>query len=85
MVNLSIGLCYLQGRRNVAGRAVAPPRWPPRSRIQADTGCRSVSLDLAGTPQWDTAGPVASLRDSSDPVASESVRMCYAANMQQVS
>lgn len=52
---------------SAVGRAVAPPLLPPRSKIQVGTGCSSVSLGLAGTRQWDKAGPGVSPQDSSDP------------------
>lgn len=52
---------------SVAGRAVALLLLPLHSKIQVDTGCSSVSLDLVGTPLWDKGGPGVSLRDSSDP------------------
>lgn len=75
---LSLRLRYLRGRMSAVGRAVAPPLLPPRSKIQVDTGCSSVSLGLAGTRQWDKAGPGVSPQDSSDPARNgKKVRMRY--------
>lgn len=58
---------YLQGRKSAAGRAMAPPQWPPHSKIQVGRGYSCLSLGSAGTLLWDKVMPGQSLLDSSGP------------------